>query len=161
MAFVIASQGLGIEWFQNPTIDWFGILLIVLLTIPTFVTASALMMAIGSTVTETQEAQWVVSIFMMLFWIPLWLLGIIGDTPNAPLPMVLSFLPFTSLMTIGIRNMFVYLPYGEIIISIVSQILFAVAAVWLAGRTFRVGMLRYGQKLSLKEVFGKHAVEIK
>jgi len=161
MAIVIASQGLGIEWFQNPTIDWFGILLIVLLAIPTFVTASALMMAIGSTVTETQEAQWVVSIFMVLFWIPVWLIGIIGDAPNALLPMVLSFLPFTSLMTIGIRNMFVYLPYWQIGISIVTQLLFAVAAVWLAGRTFRVGMLRYGQKVSLKEVFGRHAVEIK
>ena len=161
MAIVIASQGLGIEWFQNPTIDWFGILLIVLLAIPTFVTASALMMAIGSTVTETQEAQWVVSIFMVLFWIPVWLIGIIGDAPSALLPMVLSFLPFTSLMTIGIRNMFVYLPYWQIGISIVTQLLFAVAAVWLAGRTFRVGMLRYGQKVSLKEVFGRHAVEIK
>jgi len=158
LVIVVASQGLGIEWFQNSKIDWLSILLIVLLAIPTFVIASALMMAIGSTVTETQEAQWVVSIFMMLFWIPLWLTGIIGDTPNSLLPLVLSFLPFTSLMTIGIRNMFIFLPYWQIGISIAFQFLFAVAAVWLAGRTFRLGMLRYGQKLGLKEVFGKPAV---
>jgi ABC-2 type transport system permease protein len=160
MALVIVSQGLGIEWFQNLTIDWFGILLIVFLAIPTYVTASALMMAIGSTVTETQEAQWVVSIFMMLFWIPLWLLGIIGNAPNAPLPMLLSFLPFTSLMTISIRNMFIFLPYWQIGISIISQIMFGAGAVWLAGKAFRVGMLRYGQKVSFKEVIGKSAGKI-
>jgi ABC-2 type transport system permease protein len=158
LAIVIASQGFGIEWFQNLKIDWIGILLIVLLAIPTFVTASALMMAIGSTVTETQEAQWVVSIFMMLFWIPLWMIGIIGDTPNAPLPIMLSFLPFTSLMTVSIRNMFVFVPNWQIGISVASQVMFAIAAVWLAGKAFRLGMLRYGQKISLKEVFGKHAV---
>jgi ABC-2 type transport system permease protein len=158
LVVAIAGQGFGIEWFQNSNIEWLGILLIVILTIPTFVTASALMVAIGSTVTETQEAQWVVSIFIMLFWIPLWLIGMIGDTPNAALPMVFSFLPFTSLMTIAIRNMFVVVPYWQIGISVVVQVLFSLAAVWLAGRAFRIGMLRYGQKMSLKEVFGRPAV---
>ena len=158
LVVAIAGQGFGIEWFQNSNIEWLGILLIVILTIPTFVTASALMVAIGSAVTETQEAQWVVSIFIMLFWIPLWLIGMIGDTPNAALPMVFSFLPFTSLMTIAIRNMFVVVPYWQIGISVVVQVLFSLAAVWLAGRAFRIGMLRYGQKMSLKEVFGRPAV---
>lgn len=155
LVIAIAGQGFGIEWFQNSNIEWLSILLIVILAIPIFVTASALMVAIGSTVTETQEAQWVVSIFMMLFWIPLWLIGMIGDNPNAALPMVFSFLPFTSLMTIAIRNMFVVVPYWQIGISVVVQVLFSLAAVWLAGRAFHLGMLRYGQKMSLKEVFGR------
>jgi ABC-type Na+ efflux pump permease subunit len=29
----------------------------------------------------------------------------------------------------------------------------AVGAVWLAGRAFRLGMLRYGQRLRWKEIF--------
>jgi ABC-2 type transport system permease protein len=158
LVILIVGQGFGVEWFQDTKIDWISIVLIVSLAIPAFITASALMVAIGSTVTETQEAQWVVSIFMMLFWIPLWLIGIIGDIPNAPLPLILSFLPFTSLMTIAIRNMFVFVPYWQIGISVVAQVLFALAAIWLAGRAFRLGMLRYGHKMSLKEVFSKPAV---
>jgi ABC-2 type transport system permease protein len=158
LVILIVGQGFGVEWFKDTKIDWISIVLIVSLAIPTFITASALMVAIGSTVTETQEAQWVVSIFMMLFWIPLWLIGIIGDIPNAPLPLILSFLPFTSLMTIAIRNMFVFVPYWQIGVSVVAQVLFALAAIWLAGRAFRLGMLRYGHKMSLKEVFSKPAV---
>jgi ABC-2 type transport system permease protein len=32
-------------------------------------------------------------------------------------------------------------------------IVFAIAALWLAGKAFRLGMLRYGKKLTLKEIF--------
>jgi ABC-2 type transport system permease protein len=158
LVVVLAGQVFGIEWFQNANIDWFGIMLIVILAIPAFVTASAFMIVIGSTVTETQEAQWVVSIFMMLFWIPLWMIGIIGDTPNAILPIVLSFFPFTSLMTLAIRNMFVVVPYWQIGLSVFIQVLFSIAAVWLAGKAFRLGMLRYGQKMSIKELLGRQSV---
>ena len=155
LLILIAGQGLDIEWFQEAKIDWYALLAIGLLTIPTFITASALMVAIGSTVTETQEAQWVVSIFMLLFWLPLWVIGMIGDTPHAPLPMILSFLPFTALMTISIRNMFVVVPYWQIVLSAIAQFLFALTAIWLAGKAFRLGVLGYGQKISLKAVFRK------
>ncbi len=155
LVVLIAGQGLGIEWFQDTKIEWLGIFLIVLLAIPTFIIACALMVAIGSTVTETQEAQWVVSIFMLLFWVPLWMIGIIGDAPNAPLAVILSFLPFTTLMTISIRNMFIVVPFWQIGLSVVMQIGFAIAAVWLAGKAFRLGLLRYGQKISLRDVLRK------
>jgi len=155
LLILIAGQGMGIEWFQEAKIDWYALLAIGLLAIPTFITASALMVAIGSTVTETQEAQWVVSIFMLLFWLPLWTIGMIGDTPHAPLPIILSFLPFTALMTISIRNMFVVVPYWQIIMSAIVQILFALTAIWLAGKAFRLGMLGFGQKISLKSIFRK------
>jgi ABC-2 type transport system permease protein len=157
LMIVIAGRGLGIEWFQEVKIEWMGIFLIVLLAIPTFITASGLMVAIGSTVAETQEAQWVVSIFMLLFWAPLWMIGIIGDNPNAPLSVVLSLLPFTSLMTISIRNMFVAVPYWQIGLSVSVQIICALIAVWFAGRAFRLGMLWYGQKMSFRELFRKPA----
>jgi ABC-2 type transport system permease protein len=29
----------------------------------------------------------------------------------------------------------------------------AAGSIWLAGRAFRIGMLRYGKKVSLKELF--------
>jgi ABC-2 type transport system permease protein len=35
----------------------------------------------------------------------------------------------------------------------------AAGAVWMAGRTFRLGMLRYGQRLSWKEIFNRGGVK--
>jgi len=155
MLILVAGQGMGIEWFQQIEVDWLSILLVLLLAIPSFITASSLMVAIGSTVTETQEAQWVVSIFMLLFWAPLWMMGLINDNPNAPIAVILSFLPFTSLMTISVRNMFFFVPYWQIGLSVFVQFIFAIIAIWTAGKAFRLGMLQYGQKLNFKEIFRK------
>jgi len=39
-------------------------------------------------------------------------------------------------------------------LSLVSVILFAGFMVWLAGRIYRVGILSYGKKSSLKDMIG-------
>jgi hypothetical protein len=40
-------------------------------------------------------------------------------------------------------------------LSISVLFAFAILAIWFAGRAFRMGMLQYGKKLSLKAIFGK------
>jgi ABC-2 type transport system permease protein len=40
----------------------------------------------------------------------------------------------------------------------VILVISAIGSVWLAGRAFRMGMLRYGQRLRLKEVFSRGRV---
>jgi len=42
-----------------------------------------------------------------------------------------------------------------VIASVSILVLSAVGAVWLAGRAFRLGMLRYGQRLRWKEIFSR------
>jgi hypothetical protein len=37
-------------------------------------------------------------------------------------------------------------------------VLSAITAVWVAGRAFRVGMLRYGQRVRWKEIFSQQKV---
>jgi hypothetical protein len=41
-------------------------------------------------------------------------------------------------------------------LNLAILVLCALAALWLAGRAFRLGMLRYGQRLSWRELFGRH-----
>ena len=41
-------------------------------------------------------------------------------------------------------------PAWQILASVVIQLFCAVVAVWLAGKAFRLGMLRYGQRLRLR-----------
>jgi ABC-2 type transport system permease protein len=43
-------------------------------------------------------------------------------------------------------------PAWQIALSLGILIVCAVGAVWLASRAFRLGMLRYGKKLSLREL---------
>jgi ABC-2 type transport system permease protein len=46
-------------------------------------------------------------------------------------------------------------PTWQIALNIGILVVFAVFAIWFAGRAFRMGMLQYGKKLSLKDVFRK------
>jgi ABC-2 type transport system permease protein len=73
-------------------------------------------------------------------------------TPNALLPTILSFLPFTALLTVTLRNIFTAVPFWQVAASIAVQTACAVGAIWLAGRAFRLGMLRYGRRLRLREL---------
>jgi ABC-2 type transport system permease protein len=150
---VLAAQA-GISWFSNLTLDWSSILASLAVAIPAYVLAAALMIAIGAMVTSSQEAQSVSAVFFILHLLPLYTGWIFLNSPNHPLGVLLSLLPFTALMTLGFRNLFIIVPAWQVIASVIVQAACAVGAVWLAGRALRLGMLRYGQRLNWRALFG-------
>jgi ABC-2 type transport system permease protein len=70
----------------------------------------------------------------------------------------MSFFPLTAPMTIALRIGITTIPAWQIATSIIILVLSAIGAVWLAGRVFRLGMLRYGQRLRWKEIFSHQRV---
>jgi ABC-2 type transport system permease protein len=53
---------------------------------------------------------------------------------------------------------FTTVPTWQLVSSVVLLVLSAIGAVWLAGRAFRLGMLRYGQRLRWKEIFSHQGI---
>jgi ABC-2 type transport system permease protein len=51
----------------------------------------------------------------------------------------------------------VQIPTWQFLLNIFILVMTALGALWLAGRTFRLGMLQYGQRLTLRQIFGKPA----
>jgi ABC-2 type transport system permease protein len=151
---VLIASSAGVDWFQDARLDWGSILATVALAIPTYVLASALMTAVGATVTSAQESQSTGAVFFILHLAPLYLAWAIIRTPNAVVPLTLTFLPFTALLTVTLRNIFAAVPLWQVALSVVIQILCAIGALWLAGRALRLGMLRYGKRLNLREILG-------
>lgn len=145
---VLAATGIGIEWFQDASLDWQSIVSTVAIALPAYVFAAALMTAIGAITTSAQESQSTGAIFFILHIMPLYLAGLIIRTPNAVLPTVFTFLPFTALLTVVLRNIFVALPAWQVGAAIGLQVVYAIVALWLAGRAFRIGMLQYGRRLN-------------
>jgi ABC-2 type transport system permease protein len=148
------ARQLGVAWFQDLGIDWRTILATLAIAIPAYVLVIALMTAIGAAVTTTQEGQSISAIFFVLHLAPLYISWVFINDPHGPLAVSLSILPFTTLMTTGMRNLFTIVPTWQIILSIAVQSACALAALWLAGRALRLGMLRYGQRLSLRGLLG-------
>ncbi len=132
--------------------NYIGILLLVML--PSFVMVAAIMAAIGSTMTDTREAQQVSGLFSMPIMIPYYLSSTIMMNPNGTLAMFLSYFPLTSPITILMRMAFTVIPTWQISLHIAILTGFAAFAIWFAARAFRLGMLRYGKKLSIIELFG-------
>lgn len=113
---------------------------------------SALFAAVGSAVGEDiNEAQSLTLPIMM----PLILAVYIGfsavQAPDSSLAIYASMIPLLSSIVMPVRLPFDP-PAWQIIISMVSLILFTVFLVWMAGRIYRVGILMYGKKASFKEL---------
>jgi ABC-2 type transport system permease protein len=131
------------------------LLLLIFVMFPAFILVSALMAAIGATVSEAREGQQMVGIISLPIWIPYMLTGSLMSNPNSPLAIGLSLFPLTAPLTMLMRDGLTILPAWQIALSAVIQVLSAIGAIWLAGRAFRLGMLRYGQRLKLREVLAR------
>ncbi len=120
-----------------------------------FVLIAGLMAGVGATAAESREAQQIASIFTLPVMIPYAFLATLVLHPNSPLARILSFFPLTAVVTLPIRVVFAHLTSWEIALNLGLLYAAAFTALWLAGRAFRLGMLRYGKPVRLKELFGK------
>lgn len=148
----LGSDTLGFAWFQNASLEWEPVIKVVAIGVPTYVMAAALLFALGVLMTNGQEAQQIGGLSVLISMLPLLAIVKIGTEPNGVLAVILSMVPFFSMMTVALREVFAVVPLWQIILSAGIQIAFAVAAIWFAGRVFRLGLLRHGKRLSLRGI---------
>jgi ABC-2 type transport system permease protein len=142
-----------VPFLQAIQISTQTLVVLVCIMLPSFVLVAALMAAIGATVTEAREGQQMTGLISLPIWIPYMLIGLLMSSPNSSLSLALSMIPLTAPVTMLVRDGLTILPDWQIALGSAIQILCAVAAIWLAGRAFRLGMLRYGKRLSWRELF--------
>jgi len=143
-----------ISWLGAIRLDMNTAVLLIITFLPSFIMVSALMAAVGATVTEAREGQQITGLFTLPVAIPYWLAAAILNNPNGGLAVILSYFPLTAPATLAMRIGLVQIPTWQFILNIAILVLTALGALWLAGRTFRLGMLQYGQRLSLRQIFG-------
>jgi ABC-2 type transport system permease protein len=153
---ILIARTAGIAWFQDLGLDWGTVAASVVIAVPAFVLASALMAAAGIMLESSEQGQSIGGLVAILhLLIPSLVAWAIIQTPDGFLPTLLSVLPFTALMTTGLRNIFAVVPAWQVAASAAVQTICAVGALWLAGRAFRFGMLRYGKRLRWGEIVGR------
>jgi len=149
---LLGSRAFG--WFDRLHVSPVYLLQVAAIFLPAFVMIAALMVAIGSTVGEAQEAQQFTGMFTFPAFLPYWFALQLMSNPHGPLAVGLSVFPLTAPVAYTLRAGFAQIPVWQFLLSLLVISGCAVAAIWLAGRTFRLGMLRYGQRLNLREIFG-------
>ena len=138
---------------QNFRLDPISSMLMLVTFLPAFIMVCALMAMVGAVATDTSEAQQVAGVFTLPIVIPYFFITAIIFNPNGILSVALSIFPLTAPISLPLRAAFSTIPIWQIAIALALLILSAIGALWLAGRAFRLGMLRYGKRLSLRELF--------
>src|SRR3990172_892865 len=153
LAIEVGGRQLGVGVLQGLSLNPQLITQLAIVGVPTFVTFAALMVALSATVAGAHEAQQFTGLFALPMWAPYWLAVVIIQDANGPLATGLSFFPLTALSTFSLRIVFTPVPFWQVAAIALVQVVCAAGAIWLAARAFRLGMLRYGQRLRWRELF--------
>ncbi len=152
IAIAVAGRLIQSPFLQTVRVDGGVVLMTLAVFAPAFVMYSALMTALGATVAEPQEAQQIAGLFMLPNAVPLWMMAMFVQNPNGPVAVALTVFPLTSALSLTIRATFGIVPVWQVAVAVVLLVLSAWGAIWMAGRAFRLGMLRYGKRVSLGEL---------
>ena len=144
-----------IEFLRAIQVSGQTMVVMLLIMLPSFILVAGLMAMIGATVSEAQEGQQMTGIIAFPIWIPYMLTMVFMGNPNSVVSVIFSMVPLMAPVTMLMRDGLTVLPFWQIGLSSAIQISAAAFVIWLAGKAFRAGMLRYGQKLSLRQIFAK------
>jgi ABC-2 type transport system permease protein len=113
-----------------------------------------LMAGIGALGTTMQESQQLAGVFSFFAAIPYMLSGFLFTNPNALLARVFSFFPLTASTMMMMRLPLSDVPWVDVVGSIAALVVSLPIALWVGAKLFRVGLLIYGKRPTLKEIWG-------
>lgn len=153
LGFLAAQPGAG-EIFEGlPRITPLMIVYFLIFFLLGYFVFSSVYALVGATVTTVQEGgQFALPVTMIL--VVGYLLGfaVIRD-PGSDLSFWASITPFFAPITMPIRILAEMPPLSHIILAIVLNLAAIAVLVWLAGRVYRVGMLMYGKRATIPEIW--------
>jgi ABC-2 type transport system permease protein len=134
----------------NVTPDLIAVILVFFLL--GFFFYSSLYAAIGSMCSSQQEAQQSATPVTMIVVIGMICMFSLINEPSGTLAKVLTFIPFFTPLVVPVRYAIAPLPAGEVGLGVAVMLLGIVAVVWVGARIYRIGILSYGKKPSLREL---------
>jgi ABC-2 type transport system permease protein len=112
-----------------------------------------LMAGIGALGTTMQESQKLAGIFSFFAAIPYLISSVFLADPNAGLVRVLSVFPLTAATTMMMRLPLAEVPWVDVLGSIAALAVSIPAALWVGSRLFEVGVLAYGKRPTLRDIW--------
>ena len=107
----------------------------------------------GATVEQVSDAQQVSMPITILIILPILMMTSVMQSPSSTSSVILSLIPFFSPILMVGRIFSEMPPWWQIALSFVLMGATFFGVLWLAGKIYRTGILMYGKKYSLKEIF--------
>ncbi|HPH96617.1 MAG TPA: ABC transporter permease [Anaerolineaceae bacterium] len=136
-----------LEW--NPA----AVLVTIVLFISNLLTVSALLVAMGAFINQTDVLKTLSVIVMFICDLPLALFPMIMIEPNGPVAVFFTFFPLAAMSVLGARMSLTVIPLPELLLACALQIFWLCGSFWLCNRLLRLSLYNYDSNLSLKKFF--------
>ncbi len=138
--------------FSLPEISMGAAILLLLFFLLGFIFYSSLYAAVGSAVNSEQEArQAATPLMIMIVFAGVFIQPVLLN-PTGTTAQVLSLVPITSPIIMPIRMAVTGVPNLELAASLGFLVVGCAIALWLASRIYRVGLLMYGKRPTMREM---------
>jgi len=136
-----------------PTISPLMIVYFLIFFLLGFFIYASIFALIGSMVTTVQEGGQFAFPPVMLMLIGFYFSFAVVRDPNSSLSFWVSIAPFFAPITMPVRILSEMPPFWQIGLSFVINAIAIAGLIWLASRVYRVGMLMYGKRATIPEVW--------
>jgi len=117
-----------------------------------FLFYASLFAAVGAMVGSPEDAQQAAMPVMLLLVSTVALIVPVLLAPAGGLARTMSWIPFSSPILMPLRMTVVQVPGVDVAVALITLVIACVAAIWVASRVYRVGVLMYGKRPTLREV---------
>lgn len=149
---LLSRLGIASAPVQFPDVGIGVLLLLITFFVLGFTFYAALFAAVGSMVNSEQEAQQAATPVILLVVVSAIFIQPVLLSPTSRLSEVVSWLPFSAPILMPVRLSLIPVSPLELAGTIAGLVAACALAVWLAARVFRVGLLMYGKRPSLREL---------
>ena len=147
-------KSLGVDQlpFSMPSVSLAFVGIVMLFYILGFLFYASLFAAVGAMVSNQEDAQqasmpvMVLLVFSVIFMQPMLL------APQGNFARLLSIFPSSAPILMPLRMSMVQVPWYEVVGSIASVAVACLLSIWVSARIYRVGLLMYGKRPSIREL---------
>ena len=118
-----------------------------------FLFYTTLFVGIGSAVNTEQQAQQITTYLSLILMLPVVIAMPVIQNPDFIVTKIFSYIPLTIPTVMVLRLNVQNVSNFEILLTILILLLSIIISIKISAKIFRIGILSYGNKLSLKEIF--------
>jgi ABC-2 type transport system permease protein len=109
--------------------------------------------AIGASFNNLQEAQQVASIAVVFIVAPVMVINQIINDPSSTMAVAMSLFPLFTPLIMPLRIAIEMPPAWQLALAYALTLSFVIGMIWICSRIYRVGILMYGKKPTLQEIW--------
>ncbi|MDZ7360849.1 MAG: ABC transporter permease [candidate division KSB1 bacterium] len=152
MAALFVDNPASLQDVALPTVSLSALGFFVLFFVLGYFLFSTLYAGVGAMVNSEQEAQQMMLPISLLIVPPILLITYVISNPSSQTSVILSLVPFFAPILMLARLTVEAPPFWQIAVSIGLMIVTILGMTWIVGRIYRVGVLMYGKRPSLREI---------